>query len=108
MIQCVCTSDDGKIVGKVRWYDPAGTRLVTSSNDDFEASVPHITRINGSDTHVTLVIPTFNDSYDGTYKCGNRQGESDNGPGSPNVDVTLTIEGEVMIVVYAVCIVFLW
>ena len=94
MIQCSCTNDDGTVVGVVRWYDPAGTRLVADKNNRFDATAPHFTRVDGSDTHVILVIPTFTDSYDGIYTCGNRDGESDNGPGLPNVDVTLTIESE--------------
>ena len=96
MIQCNCTNDDGTVVGIVRWYDPAGTRLFNPYNNRFDASIPYYTRVNDSNTHVILVIPTFNDSYDGTYKCGNRQGESNVGPGSPNVAVTLTI-GEVIV-----------
>ena len=93
MIQCNCTNDYGTVVGVVRWYDPDGTRLVADTNYQFDANTPHFTRVDGSNTHVILVIPTFTDYYDGTYKCGNRQGESDGLPGSPNVDVILTIEG---------------
>ena len=103
MIQCNCTNDDGTIVETVKWYDPNGIRLVAEGNDQFDASVPHITRVDSDGTHVILVIPTFTDSYDGTYICGNRVGESDDGPGSPNVAVTLTIEGEVMIHVVVNC-----
>ena len=103
MIQCNCTNDDGTVVDLVKWYDPDGIRLVADRNARFDASVPHITRVNDSDTHVILVIPTVTDSYDGTYTCGNRVGESDGGPGLPNVAVTLTIEGEVMIDVVVNC-----
>ena len=97
MIQCNCTNDDGTVVDKVRWYDPAGTRLVAEGNDQFDASAPHFIGVNDSDTHVILVIPTFSDSHNGTYKCGNRDGESNGIPGSPNGDVILTIKGELMI-----------
>ena len=96
-IQCNCIKGDGTVVDHVRWYDPAGKRLVADMHDQFDDSVPHITRVNGNNTHVILVIPTFNDSYDGTYKCGNGNGKSNDRPGSPNVDVTLTIKGELMI-----------
>ena len=98
MIQCNCTNDDGTVVRTVRWYDPDGTRLVTLGRRRFDASAPHFTRVDGSDTHVILVIPTFNDSYDGIYKCGNRLGESNGVPGSPNINVNLTFEGEVMVI----------
>ena len=102
MIQCNCTNDDGTVVGTVRWYDPAGTRLIAEGNDRFDASAPHFTRVDYSNSNVILVIPAFNDSFNGTYKCGNRKGETqgesnNNGPGSPNADVTLTIEGELII-----------
>ena len=43
----------------------------------------------GLDNNVTLVIPTFNDSYDGTYNCGIRV--SDTEFTSPSAAVTLTI-----------------
>ena len=33
-----------------------------------------------------------------TYKCGNRVPKSDDGPGSPNVTVTLTIDGELLMI----------
>ena len=112
MIQCNCQNNDGTEVKIVRWYDPDGTRLVSEENGRFDASTPHFTRVNGSDTHVILVIPTFTDSYDGTYKCGNRQSESDGRPGSPKVNVTLTIEGKLIVHVvniiiysYGVCII---
>ena len=98
MIQCNCTNDDGTVVNHVRWYDPDGIRLVTPGHNQFDATAPHFTRVDdGSDAHVILVIPTFSDSYDGAYTCGNREGESDDGPGSPNVDVTLTVKSELII-----------
>ena len=98
MIQCNCTYDNGTVVGKVRWYNIKGKRLFADTNTNkVDLTAPHFTRVYGSDTHVTLVIPTFNDSYDGTYKCGNRDGESGDGPGSPNVNVILTIEGDIIV-----------
>ena len=96
MIQCNCTNDDGTAVGTVRWYDPAGTRLVAEGNNRFDTNVPHSTRVNGSDTHVILVIPTFNDSFDGTYTCGKKVNYGL--LGQPNVAVVLTIKGEVVII----------
>ena len=50
--------------------------------------------ILNSRTNVTLVIPTFNDSYDGTYNCGIRVSNTEFT--SPSAAVTLTI-GELMI-----------
>ena len=48
---------------------------------------------NGA-TDVTLVIPTFNDSYDGTYNCGIFVSNTEFT--SPSAAVILTI-GELMI-----------
>ena len=101
MILCNCTNHDGTVLKTVRWYDPAGTRLVSEDSNRFDASTPHFTKVDSGDTHVILVIPIFTNSYDGTYKCGNRKGESDDGPGLPNIYVTLV--GELMI--YAVNII---
>ena len=104
MIQCNCRNDDGTKVRKVRWYDPAGNRLVAAGHNRFDACTFHFTKVDGHDTHVILVIPIFTESYNGTYTCGNRDGQSNDGPGSPNVDVTLTIDGELMILVVNIII----
>ena len=75
-IRCSCTESDGTAVSIVRWYDPAGTRLLSSRNGAFNPNVPHFTRVNGDtgnivdNTDIILVIPTFIDSYAGTYICG--------------------------------------
>ena len=93
MIQCNCTNDDGTVVGKVRWYDPAEIRLVAPGHGRFDANTPHFTRVNDdSDTHVVLIIPIFTDSYDGIYTCGKRVNK--NLPPPPNAAVYLTIKGE--------------
>ena len=47
--------------------------------------------LNNLITNVTLVIPTFSDSYAGTYNCGIRVNDTEF-----NAAVTLTI-GELMI-----------
>ena len=96
-IRCRCTESGGTAVSIVRWYDPAGTRLVSARNPaEFNANVPHFTRVNGDhgntvdNTDIILVIPTFNESYDGTYTCG---GHADDRTAltPPTADVTLTI-----------------
>ena len=71
-IRCSCTQSDGTAVNTVRWYDPNGTKLVSALNTaQYNPNVPHFTRVNtNSDRDVILVIPTFNDSYDGRYTCG--------------------------------------
>ena len=76
----------------VRWYDPDGTRLLLSTHNRYVAGTPYY-RKEPDDTNVVLVIPTFNDSYDGTYTCGERVGVNKL-PGPPNAVVNLTISGK--------------
>ena len=97
-IQCSCTQSDGTAVNTVRWYDINGAKLVSAQNTvQYNPDAPHFTRVNAnSDRNVILVIPTFNDSYDGRYTCGrNVVDRSD--LTSPTADVTLTIISELMI-----------
>ena len=89
-IQCVClVTNDAQ---RVRWYDISGNFLIRYTHMDYVADSP--TYILNTQTNVTLVILTFNDSYDGTYNCGIRV--SDTEFTSPSAAVTLTI-GELMI-----------
>ena len=101
-IRCSCTESNGNAVSIVRWYDPAGTRLVSARNPaEFNANVPHFTRVNGDqgntvdNTDIILVIPTFNDSYDGMYTCG-REVANREALTPPTADVMLTIISELM------------
>ena len=91
-IRCVCTVTGNQ---RVRWYDINKEILVQSLDPDYVAGSPYgqLGTTNGS-ANVTLVIPTFNDSYDGTYNCGIRV--NNNQFTSPSAAVTLTI-GELMI-----------
>ena len=97
MMRCNCSEDDGTIITTVRWYDPEGNRLNrVNPGDDNIPSTPYYTR--SSDHHnnnrnVTLVIPTFNDSYDGDYICGRRI-SGNNSPQPPTATVSLTIGGK--------------
>ena len=94
MIQCNCTDDDGTVVDMVRWYDPDGTRLIVSTHNRYVAGTPYYRR-EPDNTNIVLVIPTFNDSYDGTYTCG---GKFNIGPPDlPNAAVDLTIDGKLLI-----------
>ena len=97
-IQCNCTERNGGAVSVVRWYDPNGTRLVSARHTvEFNPDVPHFTRVDvHSDSDVILIIPTFNDSYDGTYTCG-RNAADRSALSSPIAEVTLTIISELMI-----------
>ena len=70
IIQCNCTDDDGMVVNRIRWYDPAGTRLRSSHHVQFDHNIPYFERVNNDDSNIILIIPIFNCSYDGTYTCG--------------------------------------
>ena len=98
MMQCNCTDDDGMVVERVRWYDPDGTRIYLSTNDDYVAGTPYYRRAP-DDTNIILVIPTFNDSFDGTYTCEGRVIRGP--PGPPNGAVSLTIGGKFMRFMYS-------
>ena len=91
-IQCVCT---GSFSGNVRWFDINTNFVVQSSHARYVAGSPYFipNNPNGA-TNVTLVIPTFNDSYDGTYNCGIYVSNTE--LKLPSAAVTLTI-GELMI-----------
>ena len=92
-IQCVCTVTDND--QRVRWYDSNTQFLTQFGRVDHVAGTPYYIPNNpNSNTNVTLVIPTFTDSYDGTYNCGIRV--TDTQFTSPSAAVTLTI-GELMI-----------
>ena len=71
MIRCNCSKDHGGINTKVRWYGPDGI-IPRFETDDYIPGAPHHIRANGGNDNrnITLVIPTFTDSYDGNYTCG--------------------------------------
>ena len=92
-IQCNCTYYNGTLLNLVRWYDPDGTRLLVSDNRRYVAGTPYFKRAP-DDKNIVLVIPTFNDSYDGTYTCGMRVAHFNYPPGPPNAAINLIINGE--------------
>ena len=91
MIQCNCTNDDSTVINEVRWYYFNGTRLIANTHSRYVAGTPYFRR-EPDDTNVVLVIPTFNDSYDGTYYCGEKVNRGP--PGPPNAVVILTVGGK--------------
>ena len=90
-IQCTCS-----VTGNLRWYDFNTNYLVQSSHPIYVDGSPYfmLGATVGNVQNVTLVIPTFNDSYDGTYNCGIFVSSTQFT--SPSAAVTLTI-GELMI-----------
>ena len=86
-IRCVCTTTIA------RWYDPGVVIINRDVHETYVAGSPYVIRANNK-RDITLVIPTFNDSYNGTYYCGIR--DTDTSFNDPSAAVTLTI-GELMI-----------
>ena len=93
MIRCNCSEDDGGVITSVRWYKPDGIIVPRIGTNRFITGAPHFTRPSGDsdNRNVTLVIPTFSDSYDGNYTCGRR---SSRNLVPPMTTVSLTIGGE--------------
>ena len=92
-IRCNCTDDDNLPVD-VRWYDPNGGRIPSLANRNyFVPDAPQFIREN-DERIVLLLIPTFNDSYDGTYTCGRK---AINFPVSPSSTLNLILDGELKI-----------
>ena len=97
MMRCNCTDDDGIVINTVRWYYPDGRLVPRFIGSSDSPNTPHITRPSDDtdDRNVTLVIPTFNDSYDGKYTCGRRI--TDGPPVPPTVAVNLTVSSELFV-----------
>ena len=93
MIRCTCSEDDGSVITTVQWFGPDGIIVPRFDTGDFIAGAPHHIRASGDtdNRNITLVIPTFNDSYDGNYICG-RASTGNLVP--PMTTVSLTISGE--------------
>ena len=92
-IQCTCAVT----MGNIRWYDINANFLVQLTHlTEYVDGSPYfiLGATIGNVQNVTLVIPTFNDFYDGTYNCGIFVSNTEFT--SPSAAVTLTI-GELMI-----------
>ena len=93
MIRCNCSDNDGSAITNVRWYKPDGNLVYRFGTGYYIPGAPHHTRPSGDNNNrnITLVIPTFNDSYDGNYTCGRRNG---NNPWPLTATVSLIIGGK--------------
>ena len=60
VMNCNCTNTDYQ---EIRWYSPNEKEIPLNYNESKD--FPYFIQENG-----TLIIPTFNDSYKGTYYCG--------------------------------------
>ena len=90
MIQCNnCMNDDGTL-NTVRWYDPGRNRVPSPANTrEYVPDAPHFTRVDGAESDIILVIPTFSEHHVGNYTCGDKDGRF----GSPTATVILTTGG---------------
>ena len=89
MIRCNCSDDGGSVINSARWYGP--DQIIPRFNtSDYIPGAPHHVRASGDNNNrnITLVIPTFNGSYDGNYICGRRNGN--NPPQPPTATVSLS------------------
>ena len=93
MIQCNCTVNNDS--AKIRWYNPDGSQIFYSQHKNYVNGTPYFMQNNNSTTNITLIIPTFNDSYDGTYNCGRKVNTT--AFIRPSTAVVLYIAGELMI-----------
>jgi len=74
----------------VRWFHPNNMRISSQSNTPTGA--PYYISSDNSRL-ATLVIPTFNDSYDGTYTCR----LNNNYPPNPMTTIDLTLAGKKLV-----------
>ena len=93
MIRCSCTVNNDS--ARIRWYNPDGYQILYRQHKHYVMGTPHFTQNNNSNTNITLIIPTFNDSYNGTYNCGRRVNRMEFV--APSAAVVLYTAGELMI-----------
>ena len=96
IIRCNCSEDDGSEITNARWYGPDENLVPRLGTNSFIAGAPHFTRASGdhNNRNITLVIPRFNDSYDGNYICGRRGESTTDPPLPPTATVSLIIGGK--------------
>ena len=88
MIRCFCPLTG--YYQNLRWFDTNKNYFVQSNHERYVADSPYFIRSTSNHhTGVILVIPTFNDSYVGTYNCGVKVNDTEFT--SPIAAVTLTI-----------------
>ena len=93
MIRCNCTINNDSAV--IRWYNPDGSQILFKGRNQSANSTPYFTKNNQSDTNITLVIPKFIESYNGTYNCGRKVNRMEFI--APSAAAVLYIAGELMI-----------
>jgi len=83
--------DDSNVtLSPVRWYHPNNMRILLQRNSP--TGTPYFMNKNGGRL-ATLVIPTFSDSYDGTYTCG----LNNNYPPNPMTTIDLSLVGKKLV-----------
>ena len=84
MIQCNCYNVNGKALSSVRWFDTNGIRIHYKTHNEYVSGAMYLMR--STNHSVVLVIPIFNNSYDGIYTCGIGRNFP---PKEPNIDINL-------------------
>ena len=85
MIQCNCYNVNDKALRFTRWFDSNGIRIQYKTHHTYVSGAIYLKRT--TNYGVVLVIPLFNNSYDGIYTCGNGKNFP---PKEPNIDISLT------------------
>ena len=65
-IHCSCTDVNGTASDYIQWYDPDGERVLEKLHHNYTPGIPYYEKFL---ENYVLVIPTFNDLYDGVYTC---------------------------------------
>ena len=68
---CTCSAVSGMVLSPIRWVDPHG-RVIEKRNETnlIDINGRYYFTENSNDRNVVLVIPVFNESYEGIYSCG--------------------------------------
>ena len=86
MIQCNCSNVNGTALYFIRWFDSEGISIHHQTDHKYVPGIPHFLKAH-NDKNVILVVPVFNDSYDGIYTCGVEKSFPSK---EPNIDIDLT------------------
>jgi len=91
MFGCSCMRNGDRRLKSPRWFNSKGDRLVSKDHPSkYVPGVPYIEKTY-QDRYTALIIPIFNQSYDGVYICGIGNLYP---PGIPNATVNLSLRSK--------------
>ena len=85
MIQCNCYNVNDEALSFIRWFDANGSRIRYKTHHKYVSGAIYLKRT--TNYGAVLVLPIFNNSYDGIYTCGIGNKFP---PKEPNIDINLT------------------